>query len=381
MFDYIFNLYDMMVLTITTLAVLLSLPLILKRERETSDLLLTGFLSSQGLIALFTVLSFNEQISPSFMAALHPFHYVPLTLGFALQGILLYWYGQSMMKRPLKVFRTLVALIVICLLANIGVELTFEPNNSPLYSHPKFVFSVVISSINIYLAWQVIVRLQKFDGTIRQHLSNIDNINLSWLQYVTIGFMLLWGLQTLAQVLGLFGYSSLCEPIYTFCNLPPLFLLCCMAVYSQTSLLNIKVGSLEEQKENHTKPEPKVAIEVCSKIDDLMKRVKIYQDPELRLEGLADSLDLSTRTVSTILNGHYQKSFYDFVNAYRIQDAAMQLEDPSHSNKTIQRIFEDAGFNSKTTFNTLFKKVIGKTPSEYRKQHQWQAKPTSDQAA
>jgi AraC-like DNA-binding protein len=55
--------------------------------------------------------------------------------------------------------------------------------------------------------------------------------------------------------------------------------------------------------------------------------------------------------VSALINGHYKQNFYDFVNDYRVRDAQRQLENPSLKSKTIQRVFEDAGF----------------TPSEYRK--------------
>jgi AraC-like DNA-binding protein len=106
---------------------------------------------------------------------------------------------------------------------------------------------------------------------------------------------------------------------------------------------------------------------MIEKLDDLMSRVKLYQDPDLHLDGLADSMGGSTRSLSALINGHYEQNFYDFVNDYRVRDAQRQLEDPRLKSKTIQRIFEDAGFNSKSTFNTYFKKVTGKTPSQYRK--------------
>jgi AraC-like DNA-binding protein len=95
--------------------------------------------------------------------------------------------------------------------------------------------------------------------------------------------------------------------------------------------------------------------------------VKLYQDPDLHLDGLADSVGISTRSLSALINGHHKQNFYDFVNDYRVRDAQRQLEDPSLKSKTIQKIFEDAGFSSKSTFHTYFKKVTGKTPSEYRK--------------
>jgi AraC-like DNA-binding protein len=168
-------------------------------------------------------------------------------------------------------------------------------------------------------------------------------------------------------LLGWLGFYDLAKQIGTFSNLPPMLLMSIMVVYSQTlaSLTsNTKSQSIPIEKEDkHFNPSD----EQKSKLDDLMLRVKIYQDPELRLDGLADCMKMSPRSVSALLNGYYQKNFYDFVNYYRVLDAQEQLRNTRTTDKTIQRIFEDAGFNSKTTFNTLFKKLTGHTPSEYRK--------------
>ena len=62
-------------------------------------------------------------------------------------------------------------------------------------------------------------------------------------------------------------------------------------------------------------------------------------------------------------------SFYDFVNEYRVKEASKRLLDPAYREYTILAIALDAGFHSKTSFNRMFKKVTGLTPSQYIKQH------------
>jgi len=56
------------------------------------------------------------------------------------------------------------------------------------------------------------------------------------------------------------------------------------------------------------------------------------------------------------------------VNSYRIAAVKAALLDPAREDRSFQRLFEEAGFNSKSTFNTLFKRATGMTPSEYRRQ-------------
>ena len=67
---------------------------------------------------------------------------------------------------------------------------------------------------------------------------------------------------------------------------------------------------------------------------------------------------------------HFNVNFYEYINGYRIDEAKQQLEDPLNNSKNITDIFYDAGFNSKSVYNTLFKKNYHMTPSQYRKRHQ-----------
>jgi AraC-like DNA-binding protein len=63
------------------------------------------------------------------------------------------------------------------------------------------------------------------------------------------------------------------------------------------------------------------------------------------------------------------KTFYDLVNGYRVEEAKRLLLDPKSKNNKILAIAFDSGFNSKTTFNTVFKKFTGFTPSDFKEQH------------
>ncbi|GAC14738.1 helix-turn-helix domain-containing protein [Aliiglaciecola lipolytica] len=81
-------------------------------------------------------------------------------------------------------------------------------------------------------------------------------------------------------------------------------------------------------------------------------------------------MEISTRSLSNVLNKHFNQNFYDFENHYRIIDAKAQLCAQASKDKSIKRIFESAWLDSKAAFNTLFKKTTGQTPSEFRAQLQ-----------
>ena len=99
----------------------------------------------------------------------------------------------------------------------------------------------------------------------------------------------------------------------------------------------------------------------------LMDEDKMYQDPELSILEVSQKLMVPRHHVTQILNDDIGKNFFTFINEYRIEDAKTRLKDTKNNNLTVLAIGYDAGFNSKSSFNTLFKKYTGVTPSEFRK--------------
>jgi YesN/AraC family two-component response regulator len=97
-----------------------------------------------------------------------------------------------------------------------------------------------------------------------------------------------------------------------------------------------------------------------------MEGEKLYHEAELTLQQLANRLQLPTYLVSQAINDGLKKNFYELINGYRVEEAKQLLLSPKNQNFTILSIGFEAGFNSKTTFNTVFKKFTGMTPTEFR---------------
>ncbi|MGV3538543.1 MAG: helix-turn-helix domain-containing protein [Rufibacter sp.] len=98
-----------------------------------------------------------------------------------------------------------------------------------------------------------------------------------------------------------------------------------------------------------------------------MEEGKPYLQPTLTIQELSESLGISKHHVSQIINNRLGKNFYDFINQYRVAEAQLLLVNPRYRHLTTLAIAEEAGFNSKATFNAVFKKQTGQTPSEYIK--------------
>jgi AraC-like DNA-binding protein len=97
-----------------------------------------------------------------------------------------------------------------------------------------------------------------------------------------------------------------------------------------------------------------------------MRKSKIYLDPDLSLEGLALRMKMSKHHLTQLLNERIMKNFYTYINEYRIGEAVDRLNDPSLQVNILSLAF-DCGFNSRSSFNSYFKKITGYTPSAYRK--------------
>ena len=104
---------------------------------------------------------------------------------------------------------------------------------------------------------------------------------------------------------------------------------------------------------------------VLERLDDLMDEDKIFIDDELTLQKLSELLMISSHQLSKILNTKRKINFRTLVNTYRIKEAMNQMSD--HPDKTILEIALASGFNSKSSFNGVFMKTTGFTPSDYRK--------------
>jgi AraC-like DNA-binding protein len=100
---------------------------------------------------------------------------------------------------------------------------------------------------------------------------------------------------------------------------------------------------------------------------DLMNGEKPYLDGELTLQKLAKALAVSPHHLSQTINEQLNQSFIDFINGYRIEEAKRMLGDPAKKHYSILAVSEEVGFNSKSAFNTAFKKHANMTPSEFRK--------------
>jgi AraC-like DNA-binding protein len=102
------------------------------------------------------------------------------------------------------------------------------------------------------------------------------------------------------------------------------------------------------------------------KLWSYMKSNERYLDSELNINDLSNELNLPSKILSQVINEGYDCNFFDFVNEFRVDAAKSLFKNQTDENMTIQEVMYDSGFNSKSSFNTAFKKFTGVTPTQFK---------------
>jgi AraC-like DNA-binding protein len=105
------------------------------------------------------------------------------------------------------------------------------------------------------------------------------------------------------------------------------------------------------------------------RIKNYMDEDEPFLDPSLTVKSLSEKISIPHRELSVLINQELGQHFFDFVNGYRIEKAKSILKDNTKTKLTVLEILYEVGFNSKSSFNTAFKKHTGQTPTAFRKSH------------
>lgn len=248
-----------------------------------------------------------------------------------------------------------------------------------------FNWLIIIQAV-MYLLGTVYV-LDRYAREIKDVFSNLDQIKLDWLRYMTYLALALVGIFLMENALNLFGptisakfeLSSLLVAGYVYAiGYLGIFK---SEVFSQPEVaatLN-QIPAIRDSRApsevrssgdkyrksglSHEKAE-----EYRQRLEQLMDEKQPYTQSDLTLDNLADMLGISPHNLSEVINTRLNQNFFDYINGYRVEQVKADLTDPEKGNLTILAIAFDAGFNSKSSFYTIFKRETGMTPTDYQKQ-------------
>lgn len=281
-----------------------------------------------------------------------------------LYGPLLYFYCQYITFSDFR-FRKIhfVHFLPFLIVLSVIVFTQGNVNQSSLY---------VLYAIQI-LAYIAIclVDINKYKKVIKDNYSKLEWLNLGWLQWTFIMFTLI----VLVDVIqfGTFHFNF---------NTYYLELTVYILVLSTINLLYFKglsssgvssgfnkddlalSSSMSPRKRRNTSSDENKGL--IHQLESHLDATESFKNPNLTIGLLAEEINIPKRTISELINDHYDQNFVDFINTYRINCAKKRLMNPMDSNETILEVMYEVGFNSKSSFNTAFKKKTGNTPTQFK---------------
>ncbi|MTH45798.1 helix-turn-helix domain-containing protein [Escherichia alba] len=359
-------------------AVLLSVFLLLPSNiRQTSNRLLVAVL-------LTVAAGFGELfLYGSGVSFLHPNYAYIGTLISLLQPPAIYLYTRSLMYRHFQI-RLTHAVHLIPFAAGLIVYLTLYV---PLSESAKISLlqqqdlpgmpvslPLALAYHGAFLGWlgYSLSRLRSFNSDIQHLYSDIARQQMLWLRFLLSGYAGLW---IVSIICCLFFYlfrltdkTAWVLPVVSMAGFAFINTLLICALRQPAAFMGLTQEDetlLEDIQPIKAPPLP--ASEQVDKVAEFMRRNQPFLDSTLSLSQLARQIKLSPHDLSAIINNGFQQNFFTFISEYRIEYAKKLLA-TAEDKRTILDIMYASGFNSKSVFNTAFKKQTGVTPSEYRRQ-------------
>ena len=350
---------------IIALGIFAGIGLLLRKENRIANQLLALLLicSSLWLIDNFFRISGIYSTNPDF-------YFKPIYYSLAF-GPLIYLYVLSITNSSFRFKRTYwLHFIPVALQASLYIFLSLKDYtfkrwywmevHSPITY--RIEFNGTFLSMCIYLTLSIVV-LRKYQKWLSQNFSNTSKKELNWLKTLLILMIILtvqWFIEVILR--DFYGNFQFNHSI--------------LILGLTTVLLAFKAFNQADQKgvefQNSLSKDPKkenidIKPEILRRIVDEMETKKAYLDPNLNLKGFSERCGIPQRTVSQYLNQELKLSFHSFVNAQRVAEFKRQVSIPENKNLTLEGLAYESGFNSKSSFNRIFKKYEGKTPSDYLK--------------
>ena len=248
--------------------------------------------------------------------------------------------------------------------------------NTPLYFYvTPLAYIWTAASIYYYLRLSLGI-INNHEVWVLRNFSNLKEITLLWLRKLIIYYRLLWVMWVpcVATFLLFFRFQLLYLSIVL-----ALYFLMLILVYltfwiglegwGRGNFIFANHNKGKTENKNFSRLTTQEIQNHLERINQLMVLEKIYLNENLNLRELALHMKVDPNLISFILNNHLGGNFYDFVNRYRIEEVKNKLNNPAYKRFSLLGIALESGFNSKTTFNRVFKQVMGMTPTEFQKKN------------
>ncbi|WP_445386529.1 helix-turn-helix domain-containing protein [Robiginitalea sp. IMCC44478] len=298
------------------------------------------FLNSLAILHAPLLLLYTQSLTnPRFrLRWVHLFHAIPFLLALGL--LLQFYYNQTSSTREFIMEEVVKG----------------QATTTIVISLVGFVYELV------YLI-SIKMLIYNYRKKLKEHFSNLAEINLNWLSYLVNIFIISFLASALSSILrhsqtdGFNGWVLVFALAGTFYFINSILL---KGLHQNKLFLGVSWDSETNDASGDSDKN------LLQKLKQHLLENKPYLDPELSLGQLAKQMHASPRQLSALINKGMGKSFFDLINNYRIEEAKRVLKESTDPGLTVLEVMYEVGFNSKSSFNTAFKKYTGLTPTAYK---------------
>lgn len=314
---------------------------------------------------------------------MYSFPFISLTY-----GPLLFLYVRHMTV-PLRRFSSWHVLHFIPFLVFFAVSVIFR--EEPIFDDltgflvtDRFIPLRIVYSVIFFLSVTVysilsFIEIRKHQRHLRDLVSYTSaKLTLNWLKILSItfysGYVVVFILGGIKIIAGLLPFDPY---VMTFFFITFFSFAYSFYAVRQPEIFDFPVPVYEADEANDSSSvekyarsglRPEQAEEYLTRLLQIMDEEKLFLDGDLTINDLSGKTGIPRHHITEVLNEKHGRNFFSFVNEYRIREVLSRMNDPKYQHYTLLAIAYDAGFNSKSTFNSFFKAYTGKTPSVYRKE-------------
>ncbi|MDQ2178951.1 AraC family transcriptional regulator [Marinifilum sp. D714] len=243
-------------------------------------------------------------------------------------------------------------------------------------SHSDNIYAIisVYMKFLIILAYVVVGYLMILKVQKSETVLGGNPYRLKWISSIGNGVIILLSAVFLIKLLGVLGVHFVIDQVMLINIIVSVFVISFVYIYSKYSYIfaypmnnNVAIPKSENTNSGSNSVGENPYDEQFQKICNFIETKEVYKDGDLTLRKLSDMIDMPEHIISQAINRNANRSYSDFVNSYRINYFIQLIDQKAHKDKTLLYLAFDCGFNSKSSFNRVFKQFHEITPTEYIK--------------
>lgn len=318
-------------------------------------------------------------------------------VGFLLGPILYYHLKSIILPKEqfiTSLYKSLIPYALVWLFVSVPLATALAMDSLHAFHQFYLKYEMILNQIeNIYFFGYLIITLQflnKIQAVYKENYSTTYKNNLNWHKHLIFGFMIVIAIDTLCTLYELFF------PILPW-NIGTVVAFTLIAMYSylgykgmfQSQILIpdfLLEKILNSKIDNNVIPENDYTVEIVqkpkakqldtfsedeierlkSRVIELLEKDKLHLNESLNLTEMANGVGITNKKLSELLNQHLDTNFYNLINEYRVKEVKERLKTVDSGKYTLLSIAYDSGFQSKASFNRIFKQKTGVSPVHYR---------------